>query len=163
MADSGLVTVMVWLFIIGFVIYAIGGLAAIIGGWASAMRALSKDQPRKARTPDRPRTHNNPTGPGTPAPQRQDDPNLPQTAPSLPSDSPTLDAWEGVKRIRTRAHQSWSNICKAVLALQEKPHPQFGTPNVEASSKSTVRRILRETGLSLAQLEWLLKKQAVWK
>ena len=144
MADSSLNTVMVWLFIIGFVIYAIGGLAAIIAGWASAMRALSKDRQEK------------------PALQRQDDPSLHKPVPSLPSDSPTL-AWEEVKRIRTQTHQSWSNICKAVLALQKKPHPRFGTPNVEASSKSTVRRIQRETGLSLAQLDALLKKQSVWK
>ena len=83
---------------------------------------------------------------------------------SVPSpDSPTQDVWNGVKRIRTHTHQSWSNIRKAVLALQARSHSPFGSPNVEASSKSTVRRIQRETGLSLAQLEALLKKQSVWK
>ena len=37
----------------------------------------------------------------------------------------------------------------------------FGTRNVESSSKSTVRRILREAKLSLAQLEALLNVMAI--
>ncbi len=61
-----------------------------------------------------------------------------------------------VKAIRTKAHQSWSNICKAVKALQGKDHEPFGTRNVENSAKSCVRKILRETELTAAQLEdWL--------
>ena len=61
-----------------------------------------------------------------------------------------------VKEIRTASRQSWSNICKAVKALQDKDHEPFGTRNVESSSKSCVRRILRETGLTAAQFETLL-------
>ena len=84
-------------------------------------------------------------------------------APSVPSDPSTRDSWERVKQLRTRTHQSWSNICKAVLALQGKRHVPFGGSNVESSSKSTVRRIQRETSLSLARLEALLKDHGVWK
>ena len=61
-----------------------------------------------------------------------------------------------VKEIRTQAHQSWSNISKATLSLQGKAHEPFGTPNVENSSKSCVRKIGRETGLTPAELESLL-------
>lgn len=61
-----------------------------------------------------------------------------------------------VKEIRTNAHQSWSNIGKAALSLQGKAHDPFGTPNVENSSQSCVRKICRETGLTLAELEALL-------
>ena len=61
-----------------------------------------------------------------------------------------------VKDIRTETRQSWSNLCKAVRALQDKKHDPFGTRNVESSSKSCVRRILRETGLTAGQLENLL-------
>ena len=61
-----------------------------------------------------------------------------------------------VRVIRTQTHQSWSNICKATQALQGNDHDPFGTSNVEASSKSCVRRILRETGLTIRQLETLL-------
>lgn len=64
-----------------------------------------------------------------------------------------------VKEIRRERHQSWSNIRKATRALQDKDHDPFGTPNVESSAQSTVRRILRETGLSPAQLEDLLNRE----
>ena len=73
------------------------------------------------------------------------------------------DVWERVKQIRTQTHQSWSNIRKAVLALQGRPHAPFGTANVEASSRSTVRRIQREANLSLVRLEELMKQHGVWK
>lgn len=61
-----------------------------------------------------------------------------------------------VKEIRASAHQSWSNISKAVLSLQGKAHDPFGTPNVENSSKSCVRKICRETGMTFVELESLL-------
>ena len=63
---------------------------------------------------------------------------------------------EQVKLIRSQAHQSWSNIRKAVTALQGRDHEPFGTPNVENGAKSCVRKIQREAGLSLAQIEDLL-------
>ena len=84
--------------------------------------------------------------------------------PPIPrSDSDEPDTWGQVKEIRTRTHQSWSNICKAIRLLRGKRHQPFGTKNVESSSKSVVRRIQRETRLSLAQLEDLLKDRRVWK
>ena len=61
-----------------------------------------------------------------------------------------------VKAVRTDSHQSWSNISKATLSLQGKAHDPFGTPNVASSSKSCVRKICTETGLTLAELESLL-------
>lgn len=61
-----------------------------------------------------------------------------------------------VKAIRTKDHQSWSNISKATLSLQGKAHEPFGTPNVEKSSKSCVKKICGETGLTLEELESLL-------
>ena len=41
----------------------------------------------------------------------------------------------------------------AALSLQGKPHEPFGTPNVQATAQSVLRRIGRETGLDLAALE----------
>ena len=67
-----------------------------------------------------------------------------------------VGAFERVKTIRTETHQSWSNINKAVKALQGKAHDPFGTQNVENSSKTCVRRILRETGMTAVDLETLL-------
>lgn len=63
---------------------------------------------------------------------------------------------EHVKEIRSATHQSWSNICKAVRALQDKEHEPFGTRNVENSAKACVRRIMRETGSTATQIESLL-------
>ena len=58
-----------------------------------------------------------------------------------------------IREIRRAASQSWSNLSKAVLSLQGKPHEPFGTPSVQATAKSTLRRIQRETGQDLAALE----------
>ena len=58
-----------------------------------------------------------------------------------------------IREIRRTTNQSWSNLLKAALSLQEKPHEPFGTPNVQASAKSVLRRIQRETGLDLPTLE----------
>lgn len=49
--------------------------------------------------------------------------------------------------------QSWSNLCKAVLALQAKPHSPFSTSNVETTAKSVVKLMARRTGLGLVALE----------
>lgn len=90
-----------------------------------------------------------------------------EAKPSLPplptSDHDERDTWDQVKAIRTRTHQSWSNICKAIRLLQGKRHQPFGTKNVESSSMNVVRRIKSETRLTLAQLEELLKDRRVWK
>lgn len=82
----------------------------------------------------------------------------PTTMPSLPPDSPDRETLKRIRAIRKQRHQSWSNICKAVRAMQAKAHEPFGTDNVAASSKSTVRRIVRETNLNLPQLETLLEE-----
>lgn len=58
-----------------------------------------------------------------------------------------------VLEIRSKTNQSWANLKKAVRALQGLDHEPFGTPNVEHTAKSVVRRIARETGLDLAVLE----------
>ena len=63
---------------------------------------------------------------------------------------------ERIKKIRKRDHQSWSNLRKAVRALMGQPHESFGTPKVANSSKSTVRRMQRETGLPLDRLKDIL-------
>ena len=60
-----------------------------------------------------------------------------------------IRAEDVVRAIRAERHQSWSNIRKAIAALQGRPHAGFGTPNVEASAKSAVRKMCRETGLAL--------------
>ena len=66
------------------------------------------------------------------------------------------NTFDKVKGIRRRANQSWVNIRKASRLLQGKDYDEFGTPNVENSSKSIVRKIHRETGLSFADIEALL-------
>ena len=81
------------------------------------------------------------------------------TTSALSPDSSNAEVVARVKEIRKDSHQSWSNIRKATRSLQGKEHDPFGTPNVEASTKSTVRRIQRETGLSLSQLEDLLNNE----
>lgn len=63
---------------------------------------------------------------------------------------------ESIRRIRKEAHQSWSNIRTAVRSLQGMPHEPFGTSNVEKTSRSCVRTICREAGLTLAELDSLL-------
>ena len=63
---------------------------------------------------------------------------------------------DALRVIRTEHHQSWKNLRKAVRALMDQPHESFGTRNVAASSKSTVRRMQRETGLPLDRLKDML-------
>ena len=65
---------------------------------------------------------------------------------------------EKMKAIRTQSHQSWSNIRKAARSLQGLGHEPFGTPNVENSAKSCVRKIHREVGLSFAEIESLVNE-----
>ncbi len=63
-----------------------------------------------------------------------------------------------VKEIRRQARHSWSNIRKAARNLQGLDHEDFGTKNVESTAKSCVRRILRETGLTLGEIEVIAAK-----
>lgn len=71
------------------------------------------------------------------------------------------DVFEHVKVIRRATNQSWVNIRKASRLLQGKPCRPFGTKNVENTSKSVVRRICRETGLSFEGIEALLKEHGL--
>ena len=70
--------------------------------------------------------------------------------PSGPS-SEDIDA--RIREIRKATRQSWSNLLKAVQSLQGKPHDPFGTTNVQATAKSTLRRMHHETGLDMPALE----------
>ena len=72
---------------------------------------------------------------------------------SLPAGAPGDEIDARIREIRKSTNQSWSNLGKAVLSLQGKPHEPFGTRNVKATARSVVRRIARETGLDLVALE----------
>ena len=65
----------------------------------------------------------------------------------------TGGVFDQVKEIRKQKSQSWVNIRKAARLLQDKKYEPFGTTNVENNAKSCVRKICRETSISLAQLE----------
>lgn len=62
--------------------------------------------------------------------------------------------------IRRHVGNSWSNLSKAAAALQGLEHPSFSTRNVENTSKSHVRRMVRETGASLAEIGSIIGRLA---
>ncbi len=71
---------------------------------------------------------------------------------------------ESLEKIKSERHQSWKNLHKAVCSLQGKPHKPFSTKNVESTSKSTIRRILKTANIpctqeNLAKLEQLIKQR----
>ena len=70
-----------------------------------------------------------------------------------PSNIANEDADARIREVRKATKQSWSNLCKAVLLLQGRPQDPFGTHNVQATAKSVVRRIQRETRIELAEIE----------
>ena len=70
-----------------------------------------------------------------------------------------LNQFEQVKAIRVHTNWSWLSIYKGVLAIQDKQHEPFGSTNVEATSKSIARKILRDTGLSPSELQAFLEEQ----
>ena len=76
--------------------------------------------------------------------------------PQTPHPETEGTAFDKVKAIRRQANQSWVNIRKASRLLQGKEYGEFGTRNVENSSKSIVRKIRRETDLSFSEIEALL-------
>jgi hypothetical protein len=65
---------------------------------------------------------------------------------------------ERIKVIRRLSSQSWSNLLKAAQTLRGLPHEPYGTTKVESSSKSVIRRMLRETSLDLDELTRLLQE-----
>lgn len=68
-------------------------------------------------------------------------------------------AMQKVIEIRQQRSQSWSNLLKAACALLERPHEPFGTPNVEASTKSVVRTMMRESGLTIVELAAIFEQK----
>lgn len=72
-----------------------------------------------------------------------------QTNPNLPDGNPL----EAVKAIRKQCNRSWTSIRKAARNLQGLHHEPFRSRNVESTSKSCVRKIRRETGLTLKEIE----------
>ena len=70
--------------------------------------------------------------------------------------APVNNIPDRIRAIKSQTHQSWSNLLKAVRSLQGLDHEPFGTPNVENSAKSCVRKIHRETGLALSEIEAFL-------
>ncbi len=77
----------------------------------------------------------------------------PANRPELPSGVSCEEIDAHIREVRKITRQSWSNLLKAALSLQGKPHEPFGTPNVQATAQSVLRRIGRETGLDPAALE----------
>lgn len=63
-----------------------------------------------------------------------------------------------VKDIRRSTNASWSNLVKAARALEGLPYAPFSTKGVEGSSKSIVRRMLKETGIGLGELLRVLEQ-----
>lgn len=61
-----------------------------------------------------------------------------------------------VLELRRSMNASWSNLGKAVRALQGHEYIPFGTQNVGNSAKSQVGRMMRETGLGLPALASLI-------
>ena len=64
----------------------------------------------------------------------------------LQAGAPGEDVDLRLNELRNLTRQSSSNLLKAVLSLQGKPHEPFSTGNVQATAESTVRRMQRETG-----------------
>ena len=81
-------------------------------------------------------------------------------SPPEPVDLNGLGPADAVIAVRRKVGNSWSNLRKAVRALQGRDHEPCGSPNVEANSKSHVRRIMRETGLDLTELAELIEQLA---
>lgn len=65
-----------------------------------------------------------------------------------------------VLAIRKASNASWSNIRKAIAAISGSAHEPFGSANVESTSKSVVRRMVRETGLAVDQLSPIVEQLA---
>lgn len=71
------------------------------------------------------------------------------------------DVFEHVKAIRIATNRSWVSIRKASRLLQGKTSRPFRSRNVENTTKSVVRRISHETGLSFQAIEALLDEHGL--
>lgn len=82
--------------------------------------------------------------------------------PRPPALSGAAEASTGMQKvigIRKARSQSWSNLRKAARALLGLPHEPFGTPNVEASAKSVVRTMARDSRLTIGELADIFERQ----
>ena len=68
-------------------------------------------------------------------------------------DGPTIQL---VREIRSRESQSWDNLRKAVRSLLCLPHGPLEPPNVAEHATVAVRRMAKQTQLSLDQLKRIL-------
>ena len=71
----------------------------------------------------------------------------------IPAGASNEDVDARIRELRRITRQSWSNLLKAALSLQGKPHQPFGTGSVQATAQSAIRGMQRETALDFAALE----------
>lgn len=83
--------------------------------------------------------------------------SAPSDRSALPDGASDDDVDARIRELRRITRQSWSNLLKAVLSLQGKPHAPFGTRSVQATAESTIRRMQRETTLDFGALERRLR------
>ena len=57
------------------------------------------------------------------------------------------------REIRNKSKRSFRNLRAAARRLQDLPHDEFGTPKVRDASVSCVRKIKRETRMTLVEIE----------
>ncbi len=62
-------------------------------------------------------------------------------------------AYSVANTIKVASHRSFRNFYQAACYLQGKEHSPFGTLKVKETSISYTRKIMRETGMTLAQVE----------
>ena len=66
---------------------------------------------------------------------------------------PSASAYAIADNIKRASHRSYLNFYQAARMLQGKEYPPFGTPGVEKTSIGYARKIEREAGMTLAQIE----------
>lgn len=79
--------------------------------------------------------------------------------PSAPRSHEPPTAVQRVLEIRSQRKQSWSNLQKAACALLGRPHEPFGTPDVKQKALSNLRKMERESGLTLPELAEIFERQ----
>lgn len=86
--------------------------------------------------------------------------NAPQPAAEPLTGSPELKVLD----IRSRTNMSWAYLLKAARSLQGDGRVEFGSVNVAAQSKSLVRKMIRETGWELGELQRFIETRiAAWE
>ena len=70
-----------------------------------------------------------------------------------------IDPYSRAEAIKTASHRSYRNFYQAARFLQGKKHDPFGTPGVKTTSVSYTKKIERETGMTLVQIEqWAARR-----